>query len=147
MQTDDNINEELCKLGLEEEDMKSAGTLLPTFLPSDVFMASAKLKKGKSNGGKSTIVAEMLKALPLVFIFLIYKIFFQRYLGHQVEHVVSWCSIILSFINKEAKPTNMTHFRGVCLLDILATFHVSVGDGIEETGCTTSLEKRLHLCL
>ena len=68
----------------------------------------------------------MLKALPLIFVFLIYKIFFQRYLGHQVEHVVSWRSIILSFINKEAKPTKMSHFRGVCLLDVLSKMFMSV---------------------
>ena len=42
LQSDDNIREELSKLALEEEDMKSAGTLPLTFLPSDVFMARAK---------------------------------------------------------------------------------------------------------
>ena len=100
LQNDGNIYEELSRLAFEEEEMKSAVTSPPTFLPSDVFMARAKLKKGNSNGGRSTIVPEMFKAFPLAFMFLIYKIFFQRYLGHQIEHVVSWCYIILSFINK-----------------------------------------------
>eukprot|EP00969_Alexandrium_andersonii_P351200 15434915-Alexandrium_andersonii.AAC.1 len=61
------------------------------------------MSQGKVSGDDS-IVAEMLKELPTIAVYLISHIFFQRYQDHESVSIKAWATIILVFIPKGTVP-------------------------------------------
>eukprot|EP00969_Alexandrium_andersonii_P082174 3622809-Alexandrium_andersonii.AAC.1 len=78
-----------------------------------VLRARARMSQGKVSGDDS-IVAEMLKELPLIAVYLITHIFAQRYHDQSSTPIQSWATIILVFIPKGPVPTTpgLKLFRG-----------------------------------
>eukprot|EP00969_Alexandrium_andersonii_P135631 6000116-Alexandrium_andersonii.AAC.1 len=68
-----------------------------------VIRARARMSHGKVSGADS-IVAEMLKALPLIAVYLVSHIFAQRYHDPCSVSVKAWATIILVFIPKGPVP-------------------------------------------
>ena len=70
---------------------------LPT---TATFEARALMSRGKSAGGESCLVVEMLLALPFNVVMHIARLFSERFEGVKTESIESWVTILLCFIPK-----------------------------------------------
>ena len=110
----------------EGKVLEAAGTVPPTLKMSGLLDAKNKQKSGKSNGGLSPLVPEMLKCVPILMLYIISHLFVKRFQGVDVEAIPSWAAIVLCFLPKIARPKCMKHMRGICLLDILSKVYMSM---------------------
>eukprot|EP00969_Alexandrium_andersonii_P166471 7356045-Alexandrium_andersonii.AAC.1 len=78
-----------------------------------VIRARARMSQGKVSGDDS-FVAEMLKELPMIAVYLTSHIFSQRYLDQDSVSIQAWATIILVFIPKGTRA-------GQVVLDMLGT--------------------------
>ena len=81
---------------------------------SDVLMARARMNKHRTPGDDG-VVTEMVLLLPLCAMYLVARLFDDRFWGRCVM-AVSWCTIIMRFLRKELRPKVFRQLRGLCLL-------------------------------
>ena len=93
---------------------------------ADVFAGRANLQHGKSGGGGSLVVNEMLKWMPYLMVFLVWRMMVGRYDGSQDEIVQSWLLVLVNFIPKTKVQTQMADFRGICLLETMSKWYMGV---------------------
>ena len=81
---------------------------------------------GKAPGRLSPVVAEMILALPLAAVFLIWNLFSIHYLSPADDIVISWHVIVVWFLAKTPAAKEMSKFRGICLIDVLAKWYMNI---------------------
>ena len=79
----------------------------PRFALYDVFQARMKMRKGGCGGGGSVLVPEMLRLLPLTFVYVVWRVMRARFLGITGENIASWCLILVTFLHKVRSPQNI----------------------------------------
>ena len=124
--TDSDASKLLDDLRTDQKNIEMLGHISPPKHFSDVAAARARLNKNKVNGGGSETVAEWIFLLPITVMYLIFKMMRDRYTGETTEVIDSRRNIILTFLEKTAaKSVGMKHFRGICLLDLVAKWYMS----------------------
>ena len=94
------------------------GSIAPPLLLHDIFYARLRQNSGSFNGGKTGIVPEWLKALPIVLVYCIWSLFVARYeCSNNQEYMSSWIFLEMCFLKKERDATKLSLYRGICLLD------------------------------
>ena len=96
----------------------------PEMTAGVVLEGRSRLSTGKSAGGGEAIVAEMIRLLPIAAVYIIADLFAKRYAGEDTEDIEAWRSVIMIFLQKVAKPTQMKHFRGISLLSVLSKWYM-----------------------
>ena len=98
-------------------------------------LAFSRLKTGRAAGGGSPIVPEILKALDISTIFLLFKAFQARMSDINSEPIESWMKVLICFLGKKFTNSGLFDTRGICLLDVIYKLYVGcivqVVEGLE----------------
>ena len=122
---DDVIPNMVRELRQEQKDLEQLGCLPPRMTIDCLLWSRSKQSTNRTNGSDSIIVPEMLKLIPITFIYVLLTLFVARYHGDVNEWLPSWAVIVFSFIEKVSRPKRVKDFRGVCLLDCFAKLFMS----------------------
>ena len=121
-----NIDDVFQRAVNDRNKSRSFGSVDPPMKLSDIFAARANLQNRKSGGGGSLVVNEMLKLMPYLMVFVVWRMMVGRYDGSQEEIVQSWLLILINFIPKSKVQTQMADFRGICLLETMSKWYMGV---------------------
>ena len=97
----------------------------PNMSVNHVLEARARIRGNKSAGGGELVVPDILRALPIMVVFMVATLLARRYKA-QRENIATWAQIIMSFIPKEATTVSMKKYRGISLLACMRKWYLGV---------------------